>query len=366
MRSIVLALCVLSSTAAFAQTRYRLERILVEGSVIAEEIIRAEARLEEEKSYTEEDFRQAVYRVRRLPFVTEATYRVVSGMAADTVALVIRIVDTSIAYYDVDARGDDSARDASALAGARMLLDDLGVVEAAVQSSDNDDGVAAGVAYRAYDLFGRGAFASIAVAHRFQSRERRYDPTPVLTFGWPLSQRQSLTLTASRAKSRIAREHSDTITLTDRDSTIFAELRWSYESIDHPLFATRGLSIGFGPRWSRTDYATETYDDEIVTTKSTAKHYDVALTASAYRPLFGKSVGFVRIDADASRDVFNRTALAGLAYDFRPYRARFEIGAGSRNEELFGEAALVVRHRWGTVRLTALFSSPSPVAAATR
>lgn len=356
MRSIVLALCVLSSAAAFAETRYRLERVIVEGSAIAEEIIRAETRLEEERSYTEEDFRQALYRVRRLPFVTEATYRIVPGMSADMVVLVIRIVDTSIAYYDVAARADDGTRDASTLAGTRLLLDDLGVVEAAVQTSDHDDGLAAGIAYRAYDLFGRGAFASIAIAQRFQSRERRYDPTPVITLGWPLSQRQTLTLTASRAKSRVAREHSDTITLTDRGSTIFAELRWSYESIDHPLFATRGLSIAAGPRWSRTDYATETYDDEIITTKSTVKDYDVALSASAYRPLFGKSVGFVRIEADASRDDIHRTLLAGLAYDFRPYRARFEIGAGSRNEELFGEAALVVRHRWGTVRLTAAFA----------
>jgi len=359
MRSIVLALCVFSSAAAFAETRYRLERVIVEGSAIAEEIIRAEARLEEERSYTEEDFRQAVYRLRRLPFVTEATYRLVPGMSADMVALVIRIVDTSFAYYDVDARADDGTRDASTLAGTRMLLDDLGVVEAAVQTSDNDDGVGAGVAYRAYDLFGRGAFASIAI-------ERRYDPTPVVTLGWPLSQRQTLTFTASRAKSRVAREHSDTITLTDRDSTIFAELRWSYESIDHPLFATRGLSIAAGPRWSRTDCAAETYDDEIITAKSTRKDYDVALSASAYRPLFGKSVGFVRIDADASRDVFNRTLRAGLAYDVRPYRARLEIGGGYRNEDAFGEAALVMRHRWGTVRLTALFSSPSPAPAATR
>src|SRR5512134_4004897 len=104
MRSIVLSFCVLLvAVSSFAQeTRYRLERVVVEGSNIDQDIIRSETRLEEEKSYTEEDFRQGVYRVRRLPFVTDAVYRIEPGVTGGGTTLVIRVLDTTAVYYGLD------------------------------------------------------------------------------------------------------------------------------------------------------------------------------------------------------------------------------------------------------------------------
>ena len=96
MKSLVLTLCVcLAAVSAFAQApvRYRLERVIVEGApTLDEDTIRAETRLEEEQSYTEEDFRQGVYRVRRLPFVTDAAYRIEPGVTGGGTTLVIRIL----------------------------------------------------------------------------------------------------------------------------------------------------------------------------------------------------------------------------------------------------------------------------------
>jgi hypothetical protein len=59
MKPTLLALILLFSTTLVAQqTRYRLERIAVEGSRVHEHIVRSEARLVEEREYTDEDFRR--------------------------------------------------------------------------------------------------------------------------------------------------------------------------------------------------------------------------------------------------------------------------------------------------------------------
>src|SRR5688500_11129344 len=104
MRPLVLVLCLFSAFSALAQapTRYRLERIIVENSNISEDIVRGESRLEEEQSYTEEDFRQALYRIRRLPFVTDAVYRIEPGVTSGGTALVIRILDVPPAFYEAN------------------------------------------------------------------------------------------------------------------------------------------------------------------------------------------------------------------------------------------------------------------------
>lgn len=408
MKPIVLALCIVWSGATFAQeTLYRLERIIVEGSNVAEEIVRGEARLEEERSYTEEDFRQAVYRIRRLPFVTDATYRIEPGVTAGGTALVVRILDTTLIFYDTDLRATRGAdgetdRDGSVLLGGRWLLDNLGVLEGAMQKADGDDGFMVGIAYRAYDIYGTGATASITLAQRFKATERTYDPQAVVALGWPLSQRQTLTLTASRSKSRVIRDfdvnndddddddddtdRDDNVDLTDRDRFTFAELRWWYETVDDPMVATRGVSLSAGPRYFNTENIVQTYDavgKVVVGTETKANALGLVLDASAYRPLFGRTVGFLRLGGDGSRtdkteiEIISGAARAGLAFDFhrnvagalRPFKARFEVGGGYRtfsvqgpgtaefsDDSPFAEAAFVMRHRWGTVRLTGTYA----------
>jgi hypothetical protein len=408
MKSLVLALCILSSGVLVAQeTRYRLERIVVEGSNISDEIIRGEARLVEERSYNEEDFRQAVYRIRRLPFVTDATYRIDTGVTPGGTTLIVRILDTTPIFYEANlnvTKPSEGETDTGGygLLGGRWLLDNLGVLEGAVQKADDDDGFMAGIAYRAYDIYGTGATASIVLAQRFGAEERVYDPQAVITLGWPLSQRQTLTFSASRSKSRVIRDfdrlgdddddddtdtdRDDNFDLVDRSRFTFAELRWSYESIDDPLFATRGASVSGGPQYFNTEESVQTFVPlptptiEGPVVKSNA--VGLALDAALYRPLAGRSVAFLRLNGSGSKtdetevEVMNGAAQAGLAFDFhrnvagalRPFKARFEVGAGYRTfsvegdsiaevsqDNPFAEAAFVMRHRWGNIRLTGTF-----------
>jgi outer membrane protein assembly factor BamA len=413
MRSLSLSLCLLLAAAsAFAQeTRYRLERVVVEGSHIDEDIIRSETRLEEEKSYTEEDFRQGVYRVRRLPFVTDASYRIEPGVTGGGTTLVIRVLDTTAVFYGLNvgtARVGDGETDTSgdALLGGRWLLDNLGVLEAAVQKSDDDDsGFLAGLAYRAYDIYGTGAYGSLAIAQRFQTAPRKYDPTLVLNLGYPLTQRQSLTLAYSRSKTRLPLDFDvngdddddpdtdgdidDNVTLTERNRFEFADLRWWYETIDDPIFATRGVQFSAGPHWGVDELVTERYDttqkDVVVATDTATTTLGLGLDASGYRPLTRRNSVFLRLGGDVSRtnedndqEFLSGAARIGITHDFhsyaenviRPFKARIELGVGYgglilrpaegdeiRDTGAFAEAAFVMRHRWGSIRVSAFYDA---------
>lgn len=412
MRSLALSVCLLlAAVSSFAQeTRYRLERVVVEGSAIDEDIIRAETRLREERTYTEEDFRQGVYRVRRLPFVVDAAYRIEPGVTGGGTTLVIRILDSTPVFYGLNAGasrlGDgDTETTGDALLGGRVLLDNLGVVEGGVQKSQDDDGFLVGLAYRAYDIYGTGGFASLSLAQRFRAEPLKYDPVAVVELGYPLTQKQTLRAVASRAKSRLPRDfdvegdddddeeddesdEDDNETLTDRDRFEFAELRWWYETIDDPIFTTRGVQISAGPRWSTLEHVTETYDreeEEVVATETSSSALGFAVDAAAFRPFTRRNSFFVDLGGDYSRtdeetelEFLNGSARAGITHDFhsyadnvlRPFRARVEFGVGYRgaifrpatgdevrDTNAFGEAAFVLRHRWGSVRLSAFYDA---------
>jgi outer membrane protein assembly factor BamA len=407
MRPFVLALCVFAITAAaFAQQqppgRYRLERIVVEGSRVDDTVVRGEARLEEERTYGDEDFRQAVYRIRRLPFVTDAVYRLEPGVTAGGTTLVIRILDVTPVFYDFTGSGvrlanGDTVRDGSALIGGRWHLNNLGVIEGAVEKSDNSDGINLGLAYRAYDIMGTGGFATVAIAQRFKTKLRDYDPSFAATAGYPLTQRQTVTLSVAQNGSSVTRnldvngdddtdddddtDREDNLDLTNSDTFNFASLRWWYETIDDPLFATRGVQISAGPSWSQSEFSFQNYDPgtkKIVPTELASEAYGLGFDASAYRALFGRTVGFIQLSGNGTRqqetedETRSGTARAGLAFDFhshadnvlRPFKARLEIGAayhatqlsrpdlpGLNDNNTAGEVAFVLRHRWGTVRL---------------
>jgi hypothetical protein len=409
MRPFVLALCVLATASAALgqqQSRFRLERIIVEGSRVDDTIVRGEARLTEEEMYGEEDFQQAVYRVRRLPFVTDATYRIEPGVTAGGTTLVIRILDVTPVFYDFNGSGTrlpdgETVRDGSALIGGRWLLNNLGVVEGAVQKSDNLDGLNVGLAYRAYNIMGTGGFGSVAIAQRFKSKIRDYDPSMAATLGYPLTQRQSVTLAVSKSGSSLTREidlnndddedddddsdKEDNFDLTNGDTFTFADLRWWYESIDDPIFATRGVSVSGGPNWSSAKFTFENYDAaarKIVASDLETEAYGLGLDASAYRVLFGRNVGFIRLSGNGTRsqevevETLDGVARAGIAHDFhsyaagvlRPIKARLEVGAAYRttrrtepgldevsDNDTSAEAAFVLRHRWGTFRLTGTY-----------
>ncbi|HEY0141218.1 MAG TPA: hypothetical protein VGF48_09995 [Thermoanaerobaculia bacterium] len=394
MRKLVLLCFLLALPLAAQETRYRLERVIVEGSPVSDHIVREEARLVEERDYTEDDFRQALYRIRRLPFVTDAAYRIEAGISAGSSVLVIRILDERPVFYDAtfsassQERGDTS-RDYAAAVGGRYLLDDLGVVETRVQTLDVDDGGSLTLTYRGYGFGDQGVFVISSLEQRFGAEARTYDPTPSFTLGLPLTRQQTLTLSAARAKSRIITSFDvkgdddpddddtfdDNVDLADRTHLTTAALQWHYETFDDPIFATHGIDVSAGPFWIEDSVKHDVYDPEekeVTGTETTSGMVGVNVDATAWRPIAGRNVLSLGIAANATERAEEREwlgqARASFAHDFhtqserqlRPWRARVEIGGGYRRtsggvDQPLADAAFVMRHRWGTLRLAGTY-----------
>lgn len=359
---------------------YRLERIVVEGSRVPESIVRAESRLIEERTYSDEDFRAALDRIRRLPFVVDASYRVEPGFTAGSTTLVVSILDETRVFYDTEASFTRDELDTSHVAGgsvgAWFFFDDLGILEPRVQVIDDADGVSAGLTYRQYGLGGTSAFAFFSIDQRFGGRESfRYDPAPSLTLGYPLTREQTLTFVASRAKTRRILQDEDEDDDEDPPSERFdvrrLALQWSYDSSDDPLFPSRGTFLSFGPAYLRSRTTLEETD---------TKFHEYAILGEAQRHwrLPGQNVASVRVAGEATRlaiggsdtDTGSLEAAARFAHDFhshatdvlRPFRARLEVDAGYRRgilegggDQKFASVGFTLRHRLKTIRLTGTY-----------
>jgi hypothetical protein len=325
--------------------------------------------------------------------ISAATYRIEPGITGGASTLVIRILDTTPVFYDATliANGQKSSDHIShgvdAVAGGRYFLDDLGVIEAHVQTFDVTDGASVGLTYRAYGLFATNAFVIASADQRFGTGRRRSDPSRTLHLGWPLSQKQTLVLSAGRSKSRIVTEdEDDDVILADRSDFSSVNLRWLYETHDDPLFATRGITAEAGPFWSGSVFAHDIFDedeDEVVAEKRRGRTYGFNAAVTGYRALGARNVLSLSVGANAAESradeevdlpvrMYEARVRGAVAHDFhshddtvlRPFRARLEAGltygksmrhiAGIADQSSDGAGAdlsLVMRHRWGTWRL---------------
>ena len=96
---------------AAAQTsnppRFLLESIVVEGVQrdIVRRIVTSESLLEPGREYTEQELREAVYRVKRLPFVMDADFSLRKGGERGSYQLVITVEETRLIFYSADVGG---------------------------------------------------------------------------------------------------------------------------------------------------------------------------------------------------------------------------------------------------------------------
>ena len=233
-----------------AQTSYVIERIDVSASRVRPAIIRAETRLVAGRAYTAEQLDQAVYRVRRLPFVVDATYALEPGSGPDARVLRVSVVDQPMFNYDFDVQGI-GVRGGYAYSntglGLRFFPAPTGVLDldAGGQQFSNGNGSAAGhfgdlsVQYTAYGLFGTSAYAGAGISTRYEANERLV--SPMFLLGIPLTQTQ--TVRASYQRFGTEDENSDLLTA-----------QWMYETTDDPYFGRRGLSIAAGPQIQKIRY----------------------------------------------------------------------------------------------------------------
>lgn len=85
---------------------FTIERIEVEGVKVASpQTVIAESLLELGKSYTENEFKRAIYRINRLPFVIKAEFSLRKGSERGRYILVITVIEVKRFFFGVDVWG---------------------------------------------------------------------------------------------------------------------------------------------------------------------------------------------------------------------------------------------------------------------
>ncbi|HVR98632.1 MAG TPA: hypothetical protein VMW27_18595 [Thermoanaerobaculia bacterium] len=263
--------------------RFLLETITVTGPrPAAANIVRAESLLEEGRSYTEDELRQAVYRIKRIPFVLDADFALHRGSERGAYELEIQVQQARKLFFDQSlglfvfqdplALDSSVAEDAygqlEGLIGLRQFIGRSGVLFGAL---DTVEGLQVG--YTHYDLFGRGIVASAAFSGRafccqYLALSYGLDPSFVswdfgsstrasLHLSIPLSVEHSLQMGASERRGDAGsrgeilnggRNYLDTWQeFSEGDLTYRTiEAKWNWDTTDHPLVPTRGFAVSAG------------------------------------------------------------------------------------------------------------------------
>lgn len=368
---------------------FLIERIEVRGErFVSESVVRTETRLEEGRTYSEQELKQAIDRVNRLPFILDASFALEKGAERGKYVLVLTIVETkplfaeatSITYEGPGAyrsHTEDYVR-----SGVRWFLGSGSLVHASTDFDDNYE-----VGFTQYNLFGRAAFASLSVRWteadidtmivgpdgQVGHYSAEIDPSPQLRIGVPLFGDHSIVAEASQQRVVSRSEFGDVDQEQDQE-TFFSDVAWIFDTSDDPILPTAGTVWRTGISSSWTDQSLLFQDG--VSDSST--RFDSLYTRfEQYRPindwisiLYGITGGTTRISSDTlngelESDTWGYAPTAGVSAslwserltrklgDLRlETRAQYAINEGDFDSRALGlTSAIVQRNVWGTLRL---------------
>lgn len=255
-----------------------------------------ESLLEPGRTYSERELREAVYRIRRLPFVLSADFSLRRGTERGTYELVIAVQETTRFFFGREETllsiPDDTASlalgyseydnlkpERRGLAGVRLFVGSRGVLFGSVSS---DEGFQAG--YTSYGLFGTRAVATLAASRSFCC-PREVFPLGLDPDVTTMSTRVSTRYTAAVAMP-LAGNHSVRARLAwsegepsrrrsflhesdpDRQFGLDSgfrrhqlDLKWVYDNSDDPLFPSDGVTLSAGLELSDLELADQVLED---------------------------------------------------------------------------------------------------------
>ena len=275
--------------------RFLIETITVETDRTASAgIIESETLLKEGTAYTEDDLRQAIARVHRLPFVLDADLSLRKGSERGSYELVIQTYTArwffydrwvQVAHFDQEyTLGDvytiNTGNDLSqtGLVGGRVFLGRSGVLYGSVGYHDDlvidgSDGLGSTLGYTQYDLFGRGIVADVTFGDCCSSEVLPFGIDPTLTSwswggGTPISLSLAVPLSPNRSFQAGWTEHkgeasnrrsvldpygtrSDYNILEGDQAFRRMEARWVHDTSDDPVLPSRGTEVSAGLEYSR-------------------------------------------------------------------------------------------------------------------
>ncbi len=363
-----LGLLAASRLAAEDDPRFLIEKITVSGQrrTATARIVVAESRLKEGESYDERELREAIYRIRRLPFIVDADFALHRGSRRGAYELAITIEQTTPLFLSYDLEGAYAEQGAnrrrtlhavdSGSLGFREFVGGQGLVFASVDK----DAKSYEIGYTQYDPFSRGSFLSATVDRSRDGTSLR----PALAGGVALTANQSLRLDLG-ASELDGRAGGILIHEEERD----AALTWIYDTTDDPIVPTRGVKLsgtaGYEYAWQRATF-------EGFTERGKGRRYDVALSAARHWPLTRRQSFAATLEAGVSRDLPGGFNTYGALLDLQhavdlwgPERARRygdlrwetdleEVAnkfQGPTTSSFSLRVGLVFRSTWGLIRL---------------
>ncbi len=324
--------------------QFYIESIVFEGdSSQSESVMRSTLALVEHQSYTEEDLRQAVYRLQKLQFVLEVEMRLGRGSQRGAYQLIIHIVETRRFFYVLYSDSTYIENDVY-----DYLDDDTGGQEQDHASVDPETGITGvtmgyrwfpnrfgdlavfgpdnpGIAYTHHNLFNRNVVASVAVQYpggfgkNFSAFPELRLPTQVksrdamgFTFqiGTQITPNQRLGFNYKLNAGKISETQTVFFPVVKHQGTNFrnhkSELAWVYDTKDHPLFPLSGNYVKMGILLDREFRDASNDDPNLPYDRLTANNYYSVITGQsfwAYRPNHTFSASFLlrsgRIDLKA-------------------------------------------------------------------
>jgi hypothetical protein len=388
---------------------FLIERIVVEGLErdAARLIVLSESLLHEGRAYSEPELREAVYRVKRLPFVVDADMALRKGSERGAYELVVTVEAAKpIAYLvDMEARfnepnvpigADHWVIDAVGTLSARKFVGAHGLLFGSLQAHDDDlGGEVVQLGYTRYGLFGRRGHASVAVSSAL-GEERAQSVTDnlqtSLELGVPLTGNHALRFDYAWTHlvfSNIRAFPSDE-TASSRLDGYQGRLQWIYDSTDDPFVASEGLRVATEAAYTHQRHSVSAADptfaasveDGVLTLGSSGRKYwrltprqSMALDGSAAHSqgvfVSRLGVGTTSLSGRSSKVSLTAIHAVNLWGESRRRRLgdlRFESGIGvehfgARNRtvrnangtRLRAHTSLLFRHRWGLMKLSAIY-----------
>lgn len=254
MRRLLLVLTLLACAPLVrGEERFHIARIDVRSLVHASaDVIRSESRLRAGESYAESELRAANDRIRRLPFLLDATFSLERGNVRDEYVLVITVTETRPLFYRfelvpfVQSRDNLALVDSVSLLGARWFAGRRDVFHIATLSHDSDRPFESDyLAFQAgYTRYGDRAFLTLT-ANRIAPRGSGEHGATVPGAVAGISLTPNQTLTISYSEIRFGKDNG-------RAERIL-EPRLAYNTTNHPYFPTSGTLVSVAPVFAWID-----------------------------------------------------------------------------------------------------------------
>lgn len=392
-------------------------------------VLESTLQLEEGKRYTELDLRLAVYRVESLRFVLQAKMRLLRGSKRGAYKLQVKISETKKFFYvllselgvtqeNYLAEGDFLETDVDPDAGVRLSGLTLGKRwfpgrngELNVFFPFNP-----GISYTHYNLFNRNVVASVALQWPggFGRNYSAYPEDQQLTrvedrnslgltysMGMMLSSAHSLSFNYKLNAGEISYTQPIFGDVLSHEDTNFrnhkAEIVWTYDTKDHPLFPTTGVAFNGGILLEREfrDAANDDFDvpydwleansyfayfraqrfwdfgpNRTIGITSLARMGETSLSSTEAEPYIANVPNYssakINLSALLARNILN-VQIFGKPRDFRLEAEVFhelnrtDLPAGFFPDPEFNRTkarlSVTARDHWGLIRLSLVYRS---------